>query len=338
MIVDPLPAPSAPPPPQPVDSPPPSRGQPPSPAVPVAAPPPTPALPYPPPAVPYPPPQAPYPTPAPPYPPAQVPHPPAQAAYSPPHVPYPQPEAPFPDSSGLEPEREPLFTTGELRRRVPVFRHRRDERSWWAGVAAALALLVAVVLVGGAITDSGLSDDDRFREFVITGLVGEPVATSALDVTVLQARTAKEIVDRSGEVMDTGGVWVLVRVRAVARDEPTAIGYAAVRGRQGRTWLASSRVRQPLAGSGHQLQPGIVVEAPVVFEVPREAAGGLTVRLSAGPSSVDIRMRTIVEVPVPLDEAALAQGDAAPEPVPVGDPEVTGFDPGALTGAGVSNR
>jgi hypothetical protein len=93
---------------------------------------------------------------------------------------------------------------------------------------------------------------------------------------------------------DTGGVWVLVRVRLVARAEPAQVGYAAVRDSAGRTFLATTRIDQPL--DGRTLQPGVAVTAEVAFEVPPAVAPTLAFRL-AGPL-LDQRMDAMVEVPL----------------------------------------
>jgi len=207
-------------------------------------------------------------------------------------------------------------------------RHRRDSRlvTWLAG----LALLVVVLTVGGAIADRQLTTDERFREFVVTGEPGQPVSARTLTVVVVGVRPAAVLSDDTGRPHTTGGVWLLVRVRAYGIDEPTQLGYAAVRDFEGRTWLATSRVEQPLAADGYRLQPGIPVEAEIAFEVPRAVAGELTVRLTT--VSVDLRLESVVEIRLPVDAAAVTEAVAAPDPEPVrlAEPEVVIADPQVL--------
>jgi hypothetical protein len=114
-------------------------------------------------------------------------------------------------------------------------------------------------------------------------------------------------------VHDTSGVWVLVRVRLVARNEPILVGYAAVRDADGRTYLASNRIELKLVMGGRDLQPGVPVEGEIAFEVPRGAAPSLSLRLARPP--LDQRMDAIAEVPLGISGAMvnkwLAQAEAA---------------------------
>jgi hypothetical protein len=216
-----------------------------------------------------------------------------------------------------------VFTTGPLRVRAPVSRHRQLGRYRLVPVTTALLMLLAVVAAGGWVTGTRGNADHRFREFVVAGAVGEPVTAGGFDVTVREVRTAAEITDRPGWRHDSGGVWVLVRVRAVAHQEPVSISYAAVRDQRGRAWLATQRIAQPLAaggGAGPRLEPGIPMEGEIAFEVPREVATELTIRLASSGS--DVSMQAVAEIPLPVDDAMLAAGLAEPEPILLAEAEV----------------
>lgn len=226
---------------------------------------------------------------------------------------------------------EPVYTTGPLRWRMSVGRHQYTGRFRVGALLAALATAVAVVLVGGAVTETEVSADERFREFVNTGAVGEPVSALDFQVTVLGAQTAAQINTAPGAGLDTGGVWVLVRVRAMALEESLWIGYAAVRDSAGRTWVATPRIEQPLVDGGYRLDPRIPVEAEVAFEVPRDAATDLTARFGE-PGGVDLRMHTIAEVPLPVEAAMVAEGLARIEPIVIERPEIVIADPQVLVG------
>lgn len=225
----------------------------------------------------------------------------------------------------------PRFTTGPDRWRAPVARHRHSG-PWAVALLGGLVLLAVVVAVGGAVTGGELDNDQRFREFVVTGEPGEPVTARTFQVTVLGVRTATRLTEPpgGGRVYETSGVWVLVRVQAEALREPVVLGYAAVRDAQGRTRLASGRFDQPLVDRGHTLQPGIPVAAEVAFEVPADTATDLTIRL--GTNGFDLRLETVAEVPLPIEQSRVPAGPAATEPVQlatepelvVGDPPVPG--------------
>jgi hypothetical protein len=233
-----------------------------------------------------------------------------------------------------DPSPEPMFTTGPARWRAPV-RHHRAGRSRAGQVLGGLGLLAGVVAAGGVVTDSERTVDELHREFVVAGETGEPVAARTIQVTVLAARAASTVADSSRGELDTAGVWVVVRVRVEAVEEPGTLGYAAVRDSRGRTFLASGRVTQPLAGSGYQVQPGIPVEGEVVFEVPADAASGLTVRLAQ--PLFDRRMEAVAEIPLPVDQLQVEDGQATTGPVPI-DPEVVLSDPRVFLGDAAGDR
>lgn len=176
-------------------------------------------------------------------------------------------------------------------------RHRRGGQGLPARLGVG-ALVLAALAVGGLISSRTPDVDHRERPFVTTGTIGRPVDARAFSVIVLGVRGATKVA-RSGVWHDTGGVWVLVRVRLVARDEPASVGYAAVHDSKDRTYLATNRITQPL--QGRSLQPGIPVEGEFAFEVPSKVAPTLAIRL-AGPS-LDQRMDAMAEVPLRITKS-----------------------------------
>lgn len=232
------------------------------------------------------------------------------------------PGTPHPTPPGA---RSPRFVTGTERWRAPVRQHRHPGGRWGGRLLTAV-LLVVVLVAGGAVLDTRLTDDQVVRPFYVRGEVAEPVATAEFEITVRRVRTAAEVTDRPGWRHDTSGVWILVLVRAQALREPVSIGDAGLRASDGRVWLASERVRQPLARYSHQLQPGIPVEAELVFEVPRTVATDLV--LQVAPRSFHAsRLAAVGEVPLPVDEAMVAEGLALGEPVEVAQVEVVAGTP-----------
>lgn len=218
----------------------------------------------------------------------------------------------------------PRFVAEQARWRAPV-RHHRSTDARWASRLATAALLVVVLVVGGAVIGVRSTPDHAHRPYVVEGLAGEPVSTGQLEVTLRSVRTAAEIAGESGWRHSTSGVWILALVRVEALREPLSVGHAALRAPDGRSWSASGRFRQPLTSAGHRLQPGVPVEAELVFEVPQEVATRLVLEVAANWS--DLRMAAVAQVPLPIDEALVAQGLDLTEPVKVAQVEIVAGTP-----------
>ncbi|GIG86650.1 DUF4352 domain-containing protein [Plantactinospora endophytica] len=185
-------------------------------------------------------------------------------------------------------------------------------------------LLVAALAVGGAIANwrpvNGGGSGERERPFVQVGQIGEPVSTRLFDAAVLEVRGTAKVV-ATGLPHDTAGVWLVLRIRLVARDEPTTIGYAALRDQRGREYRATTRFGQALVSAGRLLQPGVPVEAEVAFEVPRDAATRLSVRFAE--QQIDRRMDEMAEIPLPpVDQATVDRWASDPKPVKLAAPRV----------------
>jgi hypothetical protein len=170
-------------------------------------------------------------------------------------------------------------------------------------------VLILAALAVGTVIQSGTPDTDTTeRPFSRAGAVGKPVDAKTFDATVLSVRGGTKI-KRDGGLSsrrrehETGGVWVLVRVRLVAREEAILVGWAAVVDGRGRTYHLTNRIDQPLVGSGRMLQPGIPVTGEVAFEVPRDAATNLTIQIT--DRALDVRMSAMVEVPLPAGKATV---------------------------------
>jgi hypothetical protein len=147
------------------------------------------------------------------------------------------------------PRQVTVAAAGRHRRRGPFARL----GSW----AVSGVLLIATVAAGRAVITFTSDIDAHMRPFVRTGAMGETVDARTFSVRVLSLRGAARVERRNqyydtsrGEEtgQDSSGVWVLVRVRVVAHDETTTIGYAAVRDIRGRTYLSTERISQPLIG------------------------------------------------------------------------------------------
>lgn len=185
--------------------------------------------------------------------------------------------------------------------RGAITRHRRRGESLPARLGVGVLVLGALA-VGGLVNSRAPDTDHRERPFVTTGVVGKAVDARAFDVTVLSVRGTMKLA-QSGKWHDTGGVWVLVRVRLAARDEPATVGYAAVRDAADRTYLATVRITQPLVA--RPLQPGIPVEGEIAFEVPPKVGPTLAIRLAA--PLLDQRMDAVAEIPLKIKSSMVDQ-------------------------------
>jgi hypothetical protein len=173
------------------------------------------------------------------------------------------------------------------------------------------ALICAAIALGGAMHWVDDHGEYQNRPFGVAGAMGEPVTARTFTVTALGQRGAATLAD-SGRKIDTSGIWMLVRVRVTARDDPVLLGYAAVRDTRGRIYQASDRVRQPLIG--RQFQPDVPAEGEIAFELPVDAAGEFT--LLVDQNSFEHRMDSEVQITMPRSTAALVrmwqQASAAP--------------------------
>jgi hypothetical protein len=181
--------------------------------------------------------------------------------------------------------------------RREVGRHRLTGEALRRAVLARLstvALVVGTLVVGSVLLPLKPHGIAFQRPFVRGGVMGKPVEARLFRVTVLDATGGAQL--KSDPPIDTPGVWIVVRVRAVALTEPVAIGYAALRDDRGRIFHASQKIDQPLIG-GRTLQPGVPVEGEVVFEVPRDAVGHVSAQFA---QHSQLTLDAVAEVPLPI--------------------------------------
>jgi hypothetical protein len=157
---------------------------------------------------------------------------------------------------------------------------------------AAVVVLLGTVSLGMWLKAYADDVDAAQRPFVVEADVGQPARGRTFVATALGVRGAGVLRD-SGLDHPTNGVWLIVKVRLLALDEPLDIGYAALRDSAGRVYVASNRINQPLV-RGRILQPNLPVVGEIAFEVPREAAGSLAVELAE--KSFDQRMDSLVRL------------------------------------------
>jgi len=199
-------------------------------------------------------------------------------------------------------------------------RHRRPTP---AGRVLASSLtagaLVVTVAAGGWLRDRTPDVDRRERPFLRSGAVGTAVDVRTFEATLLDVRGGTKV-SRNGSEHDTGGVWLVVRVRIVARAAPSSVGYAAVVDDRGLTYLATGRFVQGVAQGGRTLQPGIGVVAEIAFEVPVDAAVPLRLRLAG--RALDQRMDAMAQVGLPVDAETLRRWRVEAQTLTIAPPEV----------------
>ena len=174
----------------------------------------------------------------------------------------------------------------------------------------AVVVLLGTVSLGIRLKTYADDVDAAQRPFAVQADPGEPAYGRTFVATALEVRGAGAIRD-SGVDHTTNGVWLIVKVRLAALDEPVGVGYVALRDAAGRVYLASNRIDQPLVRY-RTLQPNLPVVGEFAFEVPRDVAGSPTVLLA---ESVELRMDTMLELRLePLSPETVKKWADDPQP------------------------
>lgn len=152
--------------------------------------------------------------------------------------------------------------------------------SWLKSTARVLALIAAV---GGIVLMSRTTPGfvELTAPFVTRGEPGEWVNTRTFGLRVDKphlVRTLRQQRFGRSEERTTSGVWVIVKVDAVAIRHPGMIGAFALETRDGKRYQHTERVRLPAQVGllGRELQPEMPVPALLVFEVPESQISDLT--------------------------------------------------------------
>ena len=143
----------------------------------------------------------------------------------------------------------------------------------------AAVLVVAALATGRAVSTAFPFEASLDAPFLRSGEVGDPVDLRYAQVTAGQP-AGSTVAEASMTLMATPGVWLAVPVTIVAEGEPRQLGYAAVVGSDGRTYLANGSRSQR---AWYKAQPGIPHYGTVLVELPAEAAIGAHLRISLEP-------------------------------------------------------
>jgi len=187
------------------------------------------------------------------------------------------------------------------------------------GIAAVLVTL----LLGQALLRTAPSADDDSATFLVGGRSFRPVVVGGLAVTVLGIRGASLVRRPDGQILDTGGVWVIVDVELTATQQTTAVRYLALADRDGNTYRVSQRWHQAITEGVPDLQPGLPVDGEVAFEVPRDAATQLSLRAGEHWSvAVGLRSRAVTDIALPVERSEVDRWVADRDPAVLVPPAV----------------
>jgi hypothetical protein len=190
----------------------------------------------------------------------------------------------------------------------------RKRRRWLTRAGAAVAVLLTL-FAGQAIIRTEPDRNVTVAPFYVKGEPNQPVTVGGLRVTMLGARGSAKVKPAGGLGTDTGGVWVIVRMRLEATAKTTSAHYVALADATGRSFRASGRFQQALGEGYRDLQPGIPVEGEVAFEVPPDAATNLTLRVGETFNNLtngELSPFTDIRVPVTDSEVSRWLNDVKP--------------------------
>ncbi|MBO0921718.1 hypothetical protein J1G42_12875 [Cellulomonas sp. zg-ZUI222] len=184
-------------------------------------------------------------------------------------------------------------------------------RALGAGAAVLAALAVGHVVV------TAFPVDERVQApFVRTAAVGETVELRYARVTAGEPTGAVVLDPDDGTLLATPGVWLTVPVTIDALGQPRALGFAELRGGDGRTYTVFTSGRSSfLPGTA---QPGIARYATLRVEVAPEAVAGAHLRL--GLEQKDQRRDDVADIDLGLTPADADAWAAAEDPVLAGPP------------------
>jgi hypothetical protein len=172
---------------------------------------------------------------------------------------------------------------------------------------ALFALLAAAVIVFMSRTTPGYVEITA--PFVIRGASGDWVNARTFGLRVEKShlvRTIRQKRFRRIEERTTSGVWVIVRVDAVAIKHPTMLANLALLTRDGKRYRHSERVYLPaqIGLIGRDLQPEMPTPALLVFEVPEQAIQQLELAAAEGEfTTLDSEVRIPLTMPASIRES-----------------------------------
>ncbi|ADG74015.1 hypothetical protein Cfla_1111 [Cellulomonas flavigena DSM 20109] len=169
-----------------------------------------------------------------------------------------------------------------------------DRRTLGAGVGVLAALAVGHVVV------TAFPVSDRVQaSFLRPAEVGEPVELRYARLTAGTPAGSTVLAPQGGTLLATPGVWLTVPLTIEVVGQPRALGFAELRGGDGRTYAVFTGGRSVfLPGTA---QPGVPRHATVQVEVPPAAVPGAHLRI--GLDGRDQRHDDVADIDLGLTQA-----------------------------------
>ncbi|NLJ53369.1 MAG: hypothetical protein GX344_04440 [Intrasporangiaceae bacterium] len=180
-------------------------------------------------------------------------------------------------------------------------------------------LLVLAALAAGRFLDENLpAGGDSLRPYDRHGLVQMAVPTRWADVEAVRVSGAPQVIDRDTLAVSPG-LWVVVEVNATPHVDPFTIGWAELRGGDGRTY---SRGRGSLLCSA--TNPGLTAGCVVTIEAAPESLPGSSIALSG--NAMDQRADDMAVIDLGITQEVVDHWLTLTDPLEVPLP-VTGGQP-----------
>lgn len=208
------------------------------------------------------------------------------------------------------PDAAPETAVRRRRLRLP------DRRTLGAGAA-----VLAALAVGHVVVDAFPVSDRVQAPFLRPAAIGEPVELRYARLTAGTPAGSTVLAPEGSTLLATSGVWLTVPLTIEALGQPRALGFAELRGGDGRTYTVFTSGRSVfLPGTA---QPGVARHATVQVEVPPEALLGAHLRV--GLELKDQRHDDVADIDLGLtreDADAWADDDTPLRvPAPTDDPQ-----------------
>ncbi|MBO3095746.1 hypothetical protein [Cellulomonas dongxiuzhuiae] len=173
------------------------------------------------------------------------------------------------------------------------------------------AAVLAALAVGHVVVTAFPVDERVQAPFVRTATVGEPVELRYARLTAGRPTGSTVLDGDDGTLLATPGVWLTVPLTIEALGQPRALGFAELRGGDGRTYTVFTSGRSAfLPGT---TQPGVPRYATLRVEVPPQAVPGA--RLRVGLELKDQRRDDVAEIDLGLTQADAEAWAAESTPV-----------------------
>jgi hypothetical protein len=181
-------------------------------------------------------------------------------------------------------------------------------------------LILATVAASNVVIRHIPGTEQAARPFVRTGHIGQDVAANSFVANVESVRGARAI-EGHFKVVETEGVFVIVKVRITATNSNVRIQTETVRDTRGRVFRATDKTFQSMGEGFYEFQPGVTVEGEIAFEVPKDAAAGLRLEMWKEFATTNDH-QTAVSIPLDITDAMVDQWFADARTTQLMEPEV----------------